>query len=76
MQETRLLDAAVSSALTETDVDARRGSLLVRHGKGDKRREVGSDEWGFHHLNIWIEQRLHLPVGPLFLALLTFPWVQ
>ncbi len=28
-------------ALTETDVDARRGSLLVRHGKGDKRREVG-----------------------------------
>jgi hypothetical protein len=27
-------------ALTETDLDERRGSVLVRHGKGDKRREV------------------------------------
>jgi len=27
------------------------------------------DEWGFHHLNIWIEQRLQLPVGPLFCIL-------
>jgi integrase len=25
-------------ALNETDIDARRGSLLIRHGKGDKRR--------------------------------------
>jgi Phage integrase family len=36
-------------ALTETDVDQRRGSLLIRHGKGDKRREVGMDDWGFEH---------------------------
>jgi integrase len=28
--------------LTETDLDARRGAVLVRHGKGDKRREVRS----------------------------------
>jgi hypothetical protein len=28
-------------ALNETDLDPVRGSLLVRHGKGDKRREVG-----------------------------------
>jgi site-specific recombinase XerD len=56
-------------ALTEIDVDGRRGSLLVRHGKGDKRRELGFDEWGFHHLNIWIEQRVQLPVGPLFCIL-------
>jgi len=34
-------------ALTETDVDARRGALLIRHGKGDKRREAGMDDWGF-----------------------------
>lgn len=28
-------------SLNETDLDPDRGSLLVRHGKGDKRREVG-----------------------------------
>ena len=28
-------------ALAETDLERSRGSLLVRHGKGDKRREVG-----------------------------------
>jgi hypothetical protein len=32
-------------ALSETDVDERRGSLLIRHGKGDKRREAGMDDW-------------------------------
>jgi site-specific recombinase XerC len=32
-------------ALNETDLDPDRGSLLVRHGKGDKRREVGMDRW-------------------------------
>jgi site-specific recombinase XerD len=26
---------------TETDLDQRRGSILVRHGKNDRRREVG-----------------------------------
>jgi site-specific recombinase XerD len=33
-------------ALNETDLDPSRGSLVVRHGKGDKRREVGMDRWG------------------------------
>jgi site-specific recombinase XerD len=33
-------------SLNETDLDLNRGSLLVRHGKGDKRREVGMDRWG------------------------------
>jgi site-specific recombinase XerC len=33
-------------ALAETDLDAHRGAVLVRHGKGDKRREVGMDSWG------------------------------
>ena len=28
-------------SLTETDLDQRRGSILVRHGKNDRRREVG-----------------------------------
>ena len=36
-------------ALSETDVDPARGSVLIRHGKGDKRREVGMDDWGFEH---------------------------
>jgi site-specific recombinase XerD len=30
-------------ALAENDMDARRGAVLIRHGKGDKRREVGID---------------------------------
>ena len=33
-------------ALNETDLDRDRGALLIRHGKGDKRREVGMDRWG------------------------------
>jgi integrase len=33
-------------ALVEHDLDPRRGSLLVRNGKGGRRREVGMDEWG------------------------------
>jgi integrase len=33
-------------ALTEPDLEPGRGSLLVRQGKGGKRREVGMDNWG------------------------------
>jgi integrase len=33
--------------LTESDLDARRGSILVRAGKGNKRREVGMDPWAW-----------------------------
>ena len=33
-------------ALTEADLDHRRGALLVRRGKGGRRREVGMDPWG------------------------------
>jgi site-specific recombinase XerD len=33
-------------SLTETDLDLRRGSILVKRGKGDRRREVGMDAWG------------------------------
>jgi site-specific recombinase XerD len=52
-------------ALTENDVDPHRGSLLIRHGKGDKRREAGMDAWGFEHVSAWLEHRVRLPVGPL-----------
>jgi len=44
-------------ALNETDLDPDRGALLVRHGKGDKRREVGMDRWAWSHLNPWLELR-------------------
>jgi hypothetical protein len=33
-------------ALGERDLDPRRGSLLVRSGKGGRRREIGVDAWG------------------------------
>ena len=33
-------------SLGEADLDQRRGSLLVGHGKGGRRREVGMDAWG------------------------------
>jgi site-specific recombinase XerD len=53
-------------ALAETDLDARRGVVLVRHGKGDKRREVGMDSWAWEHLEPWQQLRVRFPVGPLF----------
>jgi hypothetical protein len=34
-------------ALGERDLDPRRGSLLVRRGKGGRRREIGMDAWGW-----------------------------
>jgi integrase len=53
-------------ALAEQDLDQRRGSLLVRHGKGGRRREVGMDEWGWEQLRPWLDARDELPVRPLF----------
>jgi site-specific recombinase XerD len=53
-------------ALHERDLDPQRGSLLVRSGKGGRRREIGMDAWGFEQLRPWLEFRLELPVGPLF----------
>jgi Phage integrase family len=52
-------------ALTEGDLDQRRGSLLVRRGKGGRRREVGMDAWGWEQLQPWLDLRRELPVGPL-----------
>jgi len=52
--------------LAERDLDQRRGSLLVRLGKGGRRREIGMDAWGFEQLRPWLQARLELPVGPLF----------
>jgi len=53
-------------ALSEADLDHRRGALLVRRGKGGRRREVGMDEWAWEQLQPWTAVRVELPVGPLF----------
>jgi len=53
-------------ALTESDLDPDRGAILVRHGKCDKRREVGMDQWGWELLRPWLAYRVQIPVGPLF----------
>src|SRR5437667_1952115 len=51
--------------LAETDLDRLRGAILVRHGKGDRRREVGMDRWAWDQLEPWLEIRAQLPVGVL-----------
>ena len=51
--------------LTEGDLDQRRGSVLVRRGKGGRRREVGMDAWGWEQLEPWLDNRRRLPIGPL-----------
>ena len=43
-------------AMREADLDARRGSLLVRRGKGGRRREVGMDDWAWEQLQHWAER--------------------
>jgi site-specific recombinase XerD len=53
-------------SLDERDLDPRRGSLLMRNGKGGRRREIGMDAWGWEQLRPWPSARLELPVGPLF----------
>jgi site-specific recombinase XerD len=53
-------------ALAEPDLDPRRGSLLVRNGKGGRRREIGMDAWGWEQLHPWLTSRRDLPVGLLF----------
>jgi site-specific recombinase XerD len=56
-------------ALAESDLDSSRGAMLVRHGKGDKRREVGMDRWAWEQLQPWLAIRAGLPVGALFCVL-------
>ncbi len=52
-------------ALQESDLDRARGAVLVRRGKGGKRREVGMDRWAWEQLDPWLELRQRLPIGSL-----------
>jgi site-specific recombinase XerD len=58
-----------SLALTEGDLETARGAVLVRCGKGGRRREVGMDDWAWEQLRPWLEIRVALPIGPLFCVL-------
>jgi integrase len=44
-------------ALAEHGLDHRRGSILVRSGRGGRRREVGMDQWGWEQLGPWLNAR-------------------
>lgn len=56
-------------ALTEHDLNPHDGTVLVRHGKGDKRRIVKTDAWAWAELDTWVQIRRTLPVGALFCVL-------
>jgi site-specific recombinase XerD len=56
----------VSEALAESDLDRNRGAILVRRGKGGKRREVDMDAWGWQQLEPWLQTRRQMPIGALF----------
>ena len=46
-------------SLIESDLDPRRGSILIRRGKGNRRREVGMDVWAWSdHLAPWLAARV------------------
>jgi Phage integrase family len=61
----------ISEALspTESDLDHARGSILIRRGKGGRRREVGLDAWAWQHLNAWLEVRVVMRVGALLIPI-------
>jgi site-specific recombinase XerD len=52
--------------LAETDLDRSRGAVVVRAGKGGRRRGVGMDRWAWGQLTSYLEIRAALPIGALF----------
>ena len=59
MRVSELLD------LTERDLNPTDGTILIRHGKGDKSRLVGMDAWGWDELDQWLTVRRDLAPGYL-----------
>lgn len=56
-------------ALADSDLDPARGAILLRQGKGGKRRKVGMGRWAWDQLDPWLQVRVSLPVGALFCVL-------
>ena len=52
-------------SLQERDLDRTRGAVIVRRGKGGKRREVGMDRLAWDQLDPWLEIRRELPIGAM-----------
>lgn len=53
-------------ALGESDLHPEDGSIIVRRGKGGKRRVSMMDTWGWKAIAPWLETRRDLPPGPVF----------
>src|SRR5947208_14447138 len=49
-------------ALSESDLEPSRGSVIAQRGTGGKRREVGMDDWGWALLVPWLARRVQPPV--------------
>lgn len=60
------LRIAEALALNESDLEPSQGAILVRCGKGGRRRIVGMDDWGWEQLRPWLQHRRQLPIGSLF----------
>ena len=58
-----------SRSTNKTGIDPDRGAVLIRHGKGDRRQEVGMDRWAWVQLEPWLDVRASLPAGALFCIL-------
>lgn len=52
-------------ALYEFDLQRDRRVIVVRHGKGDKRRIVVVDEWAWQEIEFWLTVRSEIPAGAL-----------
>ncbi|CAB4894439.1 unannotated protein [freshwater metagenome] len=53
-------------ALNESDLHADDGSIVVRSGKGGKRRVSMMDPWGWSRVQPWLKYRQSLEPGPVF----------
>jgi len=57
----------ISEALAIYEFDLRRTerAIVIRHGKGDKRRIVVVDEWAWTEIEFWLSVRSEIPPGAL-----------
>ena len=56
-------------ALEDRDLNYQEHMIVVRRGKGGKRRITVMDEWGWGELNKWLKLRAELPPGTIFCVL-------